>query len=64
VGYKSAQRCGWLKDKYGISWQIVPTVLREMLQSKDADKSERVMTALLEMNKLDIARLQHAFEQR
>ena len=57
-------QCGWLKDKYGLSWQIVPTVLGEMLQDKDAEKSERVMKALLQMNKLDIKTLMQAYEQR
>ena len=50
-------QCGWLKDKYGLSWQIVPTVLGEMLQDKDARKSERVMNALLKMNKIEIKAL-------
>jgi len=63
-GDKNAQQCGWLKDKYGVSWQIVPTVLREMLQDKDSKKSGRVMSALLQMTKLDIARLKQAFQQR
>ncbi len=53
-------QCGWLKDKYGLSWQIVPTVLGEMLQDKDARKSERVMNALLKMNKIEIKALQQA----
>jgi len=56
------QRCGWLKDKYGISWQIVPTALGEMLQDKDAEKSRRVMNAMLQMDKIDIAGLQRAYE--
>ena len=55
--------CGWLKDRYGVSWQIVPTVLGEMLQDQDAEKSERVMKAMLQMNKLDIKRLQQAYAQ-
>jgi predicted 3-demethylubiquinone-9 3-methyltransferase (glyoxalase superfamily) len=42
------QNCGWLKDKYGLSWQIVPTILIEMLQNRDAEKSERVMKAMLQ----------------
>jgi predicted 3-demethylubiquinone-9 3-methyltransferase (glyoxalase superfamily) len=58
------QRCGWLKDKYGVSWQIVPTVLGTMLQDKDAEKSKRVMHAMLKMNKLDIKLLKQAYEQR
>src|SRR5438105_8107735 len=48
-------RCGWLKDKYGLSWQIVPTVLEEMLQDNDAGRSQRVMRAMLQMDKIDIA---------
>jgi len=56
--------CGWLKDKYGLSWQIVPTVLSEMLQDKDAERSQRVMKAVLQMKKRDIARLEQAYHQR
>ena len=62
-GDKKAQQCGWLKDKYGVSWQIVPTVLGRMLQDKDAKKSESVMKALLQMKKLDIKTLKQAYEQ-
>jgi predicted 3-demethylubiquinone-9 3-methyltransferase (glyoxalase superfamily) len=62
-GDKKAQQCGWLKDKYGVSWQIVPTVLGKMLQDKDAKKSESVMKALLQMKKLDIKTLKQAYEQ-
>jgi predicted 3-demethylubiquinone-9 3-methyltransferase (glyoxalase superfamily) len=58
------QRCGWLKDKYGVSWQIVPTVLGEMLQDKDAEKSAKVMEVLLKMDKLNIKTLKQAYEQR
>ncbi len=58
----AAERCGWLKDKYGVSWQIVPTILGEMLRDKDAEKSMRVMRALLAMDKLDIGRLKQAYE--
>lgn len=54
--------CGWLKDKYGVSWQIVPTVLLEMLKDTDAKKSERVMKAMLQMKKLDIEGLKQAYE--
>jgi len=56
--------CGWLKDKFGLSWQIVPTVLGEMLQNKDPKESERVMKALLQMKKIDIKGLRQAYEQR
>ena len=53
-------QCGWLKDKYGLSWQIVPTVLGELLSNKDAAKSQRVMEAMLKMVKLDIKKLKQA----
>jgi predicted 3-demethylubiquinone-9 3-methyltransferase (glyoxalase superfamily) len=58
------QQCGWLKDKYGLSWQIVPTVLGQMMQDKDTEKSQRVMKAMLQMNKIDIARLKQAYAQQ
>lgn len=54
------QRCGWVKDKYGLSWQIVPTILGELLQDKSAEKSKRVMQAMLQMDKLDIEALKAA----
>jgi predicted 3-demethylubiquinone-9 3-methyltransferase (glyoxalase superfamily) len=57
-------QCGWLKDKYGLSWQVVPTALIEMLKDKDAEKSQRVMKAMLQMKKIDIARLEEAYDQR
>jgi len=56
-------QCGWLTDKFGLSWQIVPRILEEMLQSKDTQKSDRVMSALVKMIKLDIAALRQAYEQ-
>jgi predicted 3-demethylubiquinone-9 3-methyltransferase (glyoxalase superfamily) len=56
-------QCGWLKDKFGVSWQIVPTILGELMQDKDPKKSNRVMEALLKMQKLDIAGLKRAYEQ-
>lgn len=62
-GDQNAQQCGWLKDKYGMSWQIVPTVLPKMLQDKDTQKTNRVMKALLQMQKLDIKRLEQAYER-
>lgn len=55
------QKCGWLKDKYGVSWQIIPPVLGQMLQDKDPAKSKRVMQAMLQMDKIDIAALQKAY---
>jgi predicted 3-demethylubiquinone-9 3-methyltransferase (glyoxalase superfamily) len=57
-------RCGWLKDKYGVSWQIVPTVLGELMQDKDTEKANRVREAMLKMDKLDIAGLHRAYEQK
>ena len=56
-------RCGWLKDKFGLSWQIVPTILGRLMQDRDPEKSQRVMKAMLQMEKLDIARLKQAYEQ-
>jgi predicted 3-demethylubiquinone-9 3-methyltransferase (glyoxalase superfamily) len=55
------QRCGWLKDKFGLSWQVIPSVLGHLLQDKDAEKSERVWKAMLEMDKIDIKALQQAY---
>jgi predicted 3-demethylubiquinone-9 3-methyltransferase (glyoxalase superfamily) len=55
------EQCGWLKDKFGVSWQIVPNVLGQMLQDKDAKKSERVMEELLQMKKIDIQSLRKAY---
>jgi len=54
-------QCGWLKDKYGVSWQIVPTALGELLSDKDAEKSQRVMQAMLQMSKIEIAGLKQAY---
>lgn len=61
AGGKEVQ-CGWLKDKFGVSWQIVPTVLGELMSSKDSAKTQRVMQAMLKMVKLDIRKLKQAFE--
>ena len=55
------QPCGWLKDRYGVSWQIVPTVLGEMLADEDPEKAGRVMRAMLQMKKLDIEGLKRAY---
>lgn len=60
-GDARAQQCGWLKDKYGVSWQIVPSVLLEMITDPDAEKSHRVMEAMLHMKKIDIATLKRAY---
>ncbi len=56
------EQCGWLKDKYGLSWQIVPTNLGELMSSGDAEKSQRVMNAIMQMVKLDISVLQKAYD--
>ena len=56
--------CGWLKDKYGLSWQIIPTLLVEMLNDPDPAKSHRVMEAMLHMKKIDIGGLQKAYAQQ
>ena len=61
-GDEKAQQCGWLKDKYGLSWQIVPAALGEMLQDKDPRKTEDVMKALLQMKKIDMKALEQAYE--
>jgi predicted 3-demethylubiquinone-9 3-methyltransferase (glyoxalase superfamily) len=55
-------RCGWLKDKFGLSWQIVPSGLGQMLSDKDPAKSKRVMDAMLQMSKLDMGKLQQAYD--
>ncbi len=57
-------QCGWLKDKYGLSWQVTPAILIEMLQDKDAEKSKRVMEAMMQMSKIDIPTLQRAYDGR
>ena len=54
--------CGWLKDKFGLSWQVVPNILGELLGDKDPQKSNRVMLAMMQMSKLDIAKLKAAYE--
>jgi predicted 3-demethylubiquinone-9 3-methyltransferase (glyoxalase superfamily) len=56
--------CGWLKDRYGLSWQIIPTALSEMLRDPDPEKSKRVMQAMMQMTKIDIAGLQRAYAGR
>ena len=62
-GDPRAQQCGWLKDKYGLSWQIVPTALGEMLRDEDPKKAERVMAAMLQMKRIDIQALKQAYEE-
>ena len=59
-GDEKAQQCGWLKDKYGVSWQVVPKVLPEMISNPDSEKSQRAMKAMLQMKKIDIAELERA----
>jgi len=56
------ERCGWLKDKYGLSWQIIPSILGKLLQDSDPEKAKRVMQAMLQMDKLDIKGLQKAHD--
>ena len=57
-----AEQCGWLKDKYGLSWQIVPTVMNEMMKNGSREQIDRVTKAFLPMKKLDIAKLKDAYE--
>lgn len=59
-GDERAQQCGWLKDKFGVSWQVVPVAIYQMLSDPDREKSERAMTALLQMKKLDIEGIRRA----
>ncbi len=61
-GDAQAQQCGWLKDRFGVSWQIVPTVLGEVLNDPDPEKSRRVMKAMLQMKKIDIKTLKRAYD--
>jgi predicted 3-demethylubiquinone-9 3-methyltransferase (glyoxalase superfamily) len=60
--HKQSEQCGWVKDKFGLSWQIVPTIMNEMMQDKDSQKRERVMKAMLQMKRLNIAALKKAYE--
>jgi predicted 3-demethylubiquinone-9 3-methyltransferase (glyoxalase superfamily) len=62
AGGGSPSQCGWLKDKFGLSWQIIPTALMKMLSDKDAEKSKRVMEAMLKMTRIDIDTLTQAYE--
>ena len=57
-------QCGWLKDRFGVSWQVVPTILGEMLQDPDPEKSRRVMAAMLKMKKIDVDVLRRAYQGR
>jgi predicted 3-demethylubiquinone-9 3-methyltransferase (glyoxalase superfamily) len=62
-GDPNAQACGWLKDKFGVSWQIVPTAAIEMMKGPDPQKSKRAMEAMMQMKKIDIAAMRRAAEQ-
>lgn len=59
-GDETAQQCGWLKDRYGVSWQIIPNILLKLLNDADTTKSQRTMTAMLQMKKIDISELLEA----
>ena len=61
-GDKKAQQCGWLKDKYGVSWQVIPSVLGELLGDPDSEKSQRAMKAMLQMKKIDIEKIKRAYD--
>ena len=61
-GDKNAQQCGWLKDKFGLSWQVVPAILSDMISDTATEKTERVMKVLMQMKKLDIGALEKAYE--
>ena len=60
-GDEKAQQCGWLKDKFGVSWQVVPTIVPELLKDPESEKSQRAMTAMLQMKKPDIAEMKRAY---
>ena len=61
-GDENAQQCGWLKDKFGVSWQVVPGILSKLLMDHESDKSQRAMQAMLQMKKIDIAEIQRAYD--
>ncbi len=63
-GDEQAQQCGWLKDKFGVSWQIVPRVLLQLVNDPDSGRSQRAMTAMLQMKKIDIEKLKQAADGR
>ena len=58
----ASEQCGWVKDKYGLSWQIVPAAMEQMLEDKDQDRVDRVTQAVMQMKKLDLTALQHAYD--
>jgi predicted 3-demethylubiquinone-9 3-methyltransferase (glyoxalase superfamily) len=59
---EESQQCGWVTDKFGLSWQVVPKALKEMMSSPDREKADRAMVAMMHMKKMDIAGLQKAFD--
>ncbi|MBS1600260.1 MAG: VOC family protein [Bacteroidetes bacterium] len=61
-GDKNSQQCGWLKDKYGLSWQIIPAILSKLVADKDPRKSQRVMKEIMKMKKIDLKKLKNAFD--
>lgn len=61
-GDPKAQQCGWLRDKYGVSWQVIPTAMNELMMDHESPKAQRAMKAMLGMKKLDLAALQRAYE--
>jgi predicted 3-demethylubiquinone-9 3-methyltransferase (glyoxalase superfamily) len=63
AGGGSEDQCGWLRDKYGLSWQVIPTILGRLLGDKDPEKANQAMQAMLQMKKIDIAKLQQAYAQ-
>jgi predicted 3-demethylubiquinone-9 3-methyltransferase (glyoxalase superfamily) len=62
-GDETAQQCGWLKDKYGVSWQVVPVILMEMLNDPDKQKAKKVMKTMLQMKKMDVRELERTYEE-
>lgn len=64
AGGGAESQCGWLKDKFGLSWQIIPSALFKLLQDPDPEKSKRVMEAMMQMKKIDIARLEQAYNEK
>ncbi len=62
-GDEKSQQCGWLKDKYGVSWQVIPGILPEMINNPDSENSQRAMKAMLQMKKIDIAELKRAYAE-
>ena len=61
-GDPAAQQCGWLKDKFGVSWQVVPTTVLELISDPESEKSQRAMVAMFQMKKIDIAEIQRAYD--